>query len=344
MVFCAASHLTPRGGYVMLPRMLLPPHRERTCAVQRVLCAVLAGFCLNTSAAFPWWPSREHPSPDKDPNTAADVEQVSVPISALPGPPRQFSSPRFFLTATNAQVMNGMDQPDLERFRDVSGNDYAPAFITNFSYARPCSRDPQVLIRIEPRADTLRGRLEAHRLKPNFAYQIKLRGDFSDRAAFETIGRVGRWRLPGRFTNYTDEDYRDYPDKASVEAYILFDYFVTDLNGNAVRDFALDSSLHVLWNAARQNGTPDPRDLYRVITIAADPSVYSRPKRVASVEWLWAEREVFRYRTPDGPIRLPPGAYRAELVLTEESFHSQDNDGGFWATVYKCPIRFTISP
>jgi hypothetical protein len=30
------------------------------------------------------------------------------------------------------------------------------------------------------------------------------------------------------------------------------------------------------------------------------------------------------------------------LVLTEESFHANDNDGGWWATVYRCPIEFTV--
>jgi hypothetical protein len=29
-------------------------------------------------------------------------------------------------------------------------------------------------------------------------------------------------------------------------------------------------------------------------------------------------------------------------VLTEESFHANTMDGGFWATVYRCPISFTI--
>jgi hypothetical protein len=316
---------------------------------RRGVAALAALFLtLGTPSArsgIPWWPSRGEQTPSAEQPGATDTEPAAaIPISKLPGPPRPSPCQSFILTVTNAQIMTGMDRPDIERFRDVSGNDYTTAFITNFSYARPCSRTPQVLIRIEPKADTLRGRLEAHRLKPNFAYQIKLRGDYADRTSFETIGRIGRWRLPGRFTNYSDEDYRDYPDKASVEAYVLFDYFITDRDGNAVRDFALDSSLHVLWNAARQNGAPDYQDLYRFISVATDPSVYSRPKSLANVEWIWAEREVMRYTSPDERIGLPPGRYLAELVLTEESFHSQDNDGGFWATVYKCPIRFTISP
>jgi hypothetical protein len=35
---------------------------------------------------------------------------------------------------------------------------------------------------------------------------------------------------------------------------------------------------------------------------------------------------------------------QAELVLTEESFHSPYPDGGYWATVYRLPIVFTITP
>jgi hypothetical protein len=61
------------------------------------------------------------------------------------------------------------------------------------------------------------------------------------------------------------------------------------------------------------------------------------------VELLWAEREQVRYDFADQAIRLPAGDYHAELVLTEESFHSRDNDGGYWATVYRCPVTFTVT-
>jgi hypothetical protein len=275
---------------------------------------------------------------------AAELPKEPIPVSKRPGPPRGEDQTGFILSATNALAMTGMDDPVQERWCDVAGNFYSAGFIASFSYARPCVRQPRVWVRIEPRADTLRGRLEARRLKPNFAYQIKLRGLFEDRRSFETIGRVGRWRLPGRGTNYSDLDYACYPDKASVESYILFDFFVTDGQGNAVREFALDSSLHVLWNASRQGGAPEWGDLVQALAIPYDPAAYSRPKRQGTAEWLWAEREHIRYRYRDERIRLPPGEYRAELVLTEESFHSQDNDGGFWATVYRCPVGFTVTP
>jgi len=266
-----------------------------------------------------------------------------IPISKRPGPRTDSNPMSLVLSAANAQRMKGADDPVNERWCDIAGNYYSSDFTADFSYERPCRRQPQVLVRIEPRSDTFRGRLEAQRLKPNFAYQIKLRGIFRDRASFETIGRLGRWRLPGRGTNYGDQDYLDYPDKAAVEAYLFFDYFVTDRNGNAVKDFALDSSLHVLWNASRQGGEPEPDDLTPVVVAATDPAVYNRPKRGATVERVWAEREGIRYRHRDEAIRLPPGTYLAELVLTEESFHARDNDGGFWATVYSLPVTFAIA-
>ncbi len=266
-----------------------------------------------------------------------------IPVSKLPGPPRSADPTDFILSLTNAQTMAGMDDLLQERWCDLAGNFYSAGFVSTFSYQRPCDRQPQVLVRIEPQADTLRGRLEARGLKPNFAYQIKLRGVFDDRRAFEAIGRAGRWRLPGRGTNYTDQDYEDYADKAAVESYLLFDFFVTDGRGHACREFALDSSLHVLWNASRQGGEPEWDDLVRVVAVPDDPAAYSRPKSRGTVEWVWAEREHARYRQRRQQIRLPPGEYSAELALTEESFHSQDNDGGFWATVYRCPIAFEVT-
>ncbi|MEI7880660.1 MAG: hypothetical protein WCI95_07265 [bacterium] len=280
----------------------------------------------------------------------ARCHQVEVPlperltVSKLPGPPRTMDQAAFILSATNAHPMAGMDDLLQERWCDVAGNYYSSGFISSFSYERPCARDPRVLVRVEPSASTLRGRIEARGLKPNFAYQIKLRGLFADRGSFEAIGRAGRWRLPGRGTNYTDQDYEDYGEKALVEAYLFFDYFVTDRRGNAVREFALDSSLHVLWNASRQGGTPAQHDMLRVVVVPDDSTAYSRPKHRGTVEWLWAEREILRYEHADQTIRLPPRRYSAELVLTEESFHSRDNDGGFWATVYRCPITFAVVP
>lgn len=260
----------------------------------------------------------------------------------MPGPERRWEPIEFVLDNENAQTMQGRDDPLNERWCDISGNFYASEFIRGFSYARRNGGGPVVRVRIEARSDTLRGRLEARRLKPNFAYQIKLLGDFRDRRSFERIGFTGRWRLPGRGTNYTDEDYLAFPAKRDVEAYVLFDFFVTDGDGNAVREFALDSSLHVLWNGARQRGPARVRHVLPVIVDASDPAVYARPKQARDLEFVWAERERGRYDSASQRIRLPPGTYHAALVLTEESFHSQANDGGFWATVARVPVNFEV--
>jgi hypothetical protein len=246
------------------------------------------------------------------------------------------------LNEQNSVAMMGTDQRAIERWADISGKYYASGFIAQFSYKNKGPGGAEVRVCVEPEAETLRGRLEARRLKPNFAYQIKLRGLFADRRSFEAIGHAGRWRLPGRETNYCDEDYEAYEHKDMVEAYILFDYFVTDKHGNAVRDFALDSNLHVLWNAGRQRADMREEDLLGVWVDSSDPAVYARPRAKPTAEFVWAEREVWRYRTPEQTRFLPPGHYRAELALTEESFHSRDGDGGWWCTPYHCPIAFTV--
>jgi len=265
-----------------------------------------------------------------------------MPISKLPGPTRTYGVPVFKLTEDNSQAMIGMDDPENECWCDLAGNFYASGFASRFSYANPGENGPVVRVCVEPEAAQLKGRLEAHGLKPNFAYQIKLRGLFEDRKGFEAIGYAGRWRLPGRGTNYSDSDYDWYPLKDEIESYILFDFFITDANGDAVREFALDSSLHVLFNASRQGGEALADDMVPVVVDASNPDRYLRPKVKRTLELIWAERETIRYRSADQVIRLPPGPYKAELVLTEESFHSPYNDGGYWATVCRLPISFTV--
>lgn len=267
-------------------------------------------------------------------------------INIQPGPSRS-ESIVFELNANNAFSMVGHDDTKLERWADIAGNYYAPEFINGFSYQHAGNDGPQVWVRINRRGPVLEGRIEVRRLKPNFAYQLKLMGDFDDRAGFERIGKLGRWRLPGQQTNYTDRDYYGFSDKAAVEAYILFDFIITDRAGNAVRNFALDSSLHVLWNAVRQSYDKEPvspERMVRVLVDAADPWIYARPKLDVSTEEIWAEREHARYRHENSVIQLPPGNYRAVLALTEESMHSLDRDGGYWATAFTVPIKFEITP
>ncbi len=271
------------------------------------------------------------------------VIRARVPESKLPGPPRD-EPLAFRLDPATAQRMIGTDDPVNERWCDVAGNFYSSEFAAQFSYEASDDDGPRAYVHFDSVSDTVRGRVEAHGLKPNFAYQIKLQGDHADPVSYERIGYLGRWRLPGTGTNYTDDDYRAYADKTEVEAYILFDFLVTDAAGNAARTFALDSSLHVLWNADRQRDTDEAEDVVTVLVDASDPAHYARPKLMGTLEQLWAERERARYTAPDQITVLPPGRYRAKLVLTEESFHSWDDDGGYWATVLRLPVEFEITP
>lgn len=268
---------------------------------------------------------------------------VVIPISKLPGPPRETGTPSFELVEGNSQRMIGIEDFRNARWFDIDDNVYSRRLINDFRYEDTSPVGPEVRIRIDGDGDTLRGRLEGHRLKPNFAYQIKLRGVYDHRESFEIIGQVGRWRLPGWGTNFSDEDYQRYPEKSKAEAYLLFDFFVTDRRGSAVRNFELDSTLHVLWKAEqRTNGVPRA-DMVACLVDASDPNDYMSPASETRAQWIWAEREHRRYSHPDQVTSLPPRSYYAELVLTEESFHSSSYAGGYWATVLRCPITFSIA-
>jgi hypothetical protein len=266
-----------------------------------------------------------------------------IPASELPGPAREKRT-EYILNAENAARMIGEDFVDGERWSDVAGNHYGDSFSKAFSYRNTDADGPQVWIRVEPTGETLHGRLEARNLKPFFAYQIKLMGDYEKGVEqFEAIGFRGRWRLPGDGTNYTDEDYLRYEEKSQVRAYILFDFFVTDAQGNAIREFELGSCLHVLW-IGRQRSDYEAGDALEIDVLPSDPDVYTNPKALATREFVWAERERGRYTSADQLTRLPAGKYGATLALTEESFHAIDRDGGYWATVLELPIAFEITP
>lgn len=272
-----------------------------------------------------------------------DPARHALDRNAPPGPPRARGHASFALDAANAIPMTGMDDPVNERWADVAGNFYCEDFVRSFSYEPVGTNTPRMFVRVDSPAPTLRGRLELRGMKPNFAYQIKVRGRYEvDPEGFRRIGYAGRWRLPGGGTNFTDRDFETAPNKADVTAYVLFDYVVTDQNGNAARDFAMDSSLHVLWNVNRQDVQPPAREVTPFIVDASDPAVYVRPKATLGIERIWAEPEAARYGRGQKTVRLPEGRYQAEIVLTEESWHTIGNDSGFWATVAGAHVDFTI--
>lgn len=275
--------------------------------------------------------------------TWTDPAEHALKRRMPPGPPRGRGKAEFFLDSSNATTLTGFDDPGNERWADVAGNIYTDEFIRNFSYAAPPPDGPRIFVQIDPEGKTLRGRLEIRNMKPNFAYQIKLRGRYADDPdGFRRIGYAGRWRLPGGGTNFTDKEFEAVEEKEEATAYILFDYVVTDSRGHAARDFALDSSLHVLWNIDRQRVDPPAEEVTPVVIDASNPETYARPKDTLDVERIWAEPETARYRGGRTSMTLPPGTYHAEIVLTEESWHAFGNDSGYWATVATAPIEFKI--
>ena len=257
--------------------------------------------------------------------------------------PQQYEGPNLRTAA-----LVGLNDSDNERCMDVAGRAYSRASLSGFSYTDTEAKQPKVSVTYLARAETFAGKLTATGLKPNFAYQIKLRGRFAeDREGFERIGYTGRWRLPGRGTNYRDEDYEASPNKEEIEAYLLFDFLVTDPEGAAEKWFYADSTLHVLWNASTQRG-PSPIDGCQipVVRMNTAPALYANPRADRRVQRIYAETEEkspsSNYsRKPIGRAFLPPGTYQAELVLTEESFHGF-GDAGYWATVMAAPVEFEV--
>ena len=317
------------------------------------------GFCVGLAigvlaaegaryAAGRWW------RPGSRVKAPAAAQEAAVEAPAKPKPSlesririaateAEAQPPVFVLNETNSATMAGRDDRDNERWLDLACNVYSTEFARRFSYFETGKSNPVVRVRYDATGPTFRGRLEARGLKPNFAYQIKLRGDYQkDKAGFEAIGYAGRWRFPGRETNYSDEDYRDRGDPVGVESYLLFDFFVTDRNGCAMKDFALANTLHVLFDG-RYQGIPELWDsaMRRVVVDASDPAWYAKPKPDPTVHYIWAQAETMPGRADIGAVRLPPQHYEAQLVLTEESFHAY-GDGGFWATVMEMPVSFTI--
>lgn len=238
------------------------------------------------------------------------------------------------------------DESENERYLDVGGRAYGRDFLQGFSYTES-DKAPQARVEYLKQAETLVGRVIGRGLKPNFAYQLKLRGIYeADPAAFDRIGRTGRWRLPGRGTNYLDKTYEAYKDKHLVESYLLFDFFVTDPEGNVDKVFYADSTLHVLWNAnyQRQPKMTDTRPVV-VYRDRASRALYASPEPDLAPQMIFAESEQHSLapnnRKAVNEAFLSPGKYAAELVLTEESFHTYA-DGGFWPTVMRAPVEFEV--
>ena len=250
------------------------------------------------------------------------------------------------------------------RWRDVAGNLYSDSYRENYGYD---NIDVQVQVTFEESDVTLHGQLSATGLKPNFAYQLKLNG-FSGTAANERIGLTGRWwqeewdgaqwtngqnlnnKGDGSIPNPNDLIYfarRDEPDSTSptglnyrYTGYLVFDYFITDENGNATLDFEAKSSYHVLWNTIQQDHTTNDGPT-KSVTFDPDPDQPAYDTDYpSSTMTIFGEWE----RLPVGDVCLAPGAYDCQIVLTEESFHGWPCGSytGLWSAVMGAFIQFTV--
>ncbi len=251
------------------------------------------------------------------------------------------------------------------RWCDVAGNLYSDSYRTSYRYD---DTDVQVQISFEQSDSTWHGQLSATHLKPNFAYQLKLNG-ISGMASNERIGLAGRWwqeewdgsqwsngqnlnnKDDGTSPNPNDLVYfarRDVADATSptglhyrYTGYLVFDYFITDENGDALLDFEANSSYHVLWNTIQT--TPSSNDgPSKTASFDPDPAQtaydYDYPAATMTIFGEWE-------RLPVGEVYLATGNYDCQIILTEESFHGWPPGGSFtgqWAAAMGTTIQFTI--
>jgi hypothetical protein len=172
-------------------------------------------------------------------------------------------------------------------------------------------------------------------LKPNFAYQLKLEGIPTDPdgvEANENLKSVGR--------TWTGSD----PDLG----YLVFDYFITDGNGDAYLEFSQDSCYHVLRTT--DEGLPGSDDgpiKYTTFTpnipshLAYDSANGYTGDFDESTVGVWGEIE------PEhsyGNTFLPDGHYYCYLAITEESFHDPNPTpyGGYWAGAMHGIVEFDL--
>jgi len=251
-----------------------------------------------------------------------------------------------------------MHAPQRQRWRDIAGVPYAEALRADFDYADADRR--RVEVRYHSPAPTLQGAVRACGLKPWFAYQLKLVGAKPISGALEEdnaqdartwsswqLGHLGRWWCEDCRWNVPDAELARHLEAGhSVRGYLLFDWFVTDGHGGAEHQFALDSSLHVLWRVGqRERGYRDgPPRWYELRRLAYGYEA----TEAGAIESIGLFGEWEPDRPGVGSLRLPPGEYICRLNVTEESFHDNMDEGrtleggGFWAWVLDAALRFEV--
>ena len=220
------------------------------------------------------------------------------------------------------------------RWRDIATNLYAQSYQDQYFYD-----DANVTVTYTPcECLTFAGHLSAVNLKPNFAYQIKLVGkptglwdSDGDDAANEMLGFTGRWwRTQPDPGNSNDADYianHDNPDYI-FEGYLVLDFFITNPDGSAEVDFAVDSSFHVLWwEHQRTPGACDSPVKWSTVTGSASDPAYDTDVGPTDVG-VYAEIERLCY----GTTTMTLGRYNCRFLLSEESFHQSGDGNGYWAS------------
>jgi hypothetical protein len=234
------------------------------------------------------------------------------------------------------------------RWRDIEGYLYGTPFRTRFSYANP---ESSVGVAWDSPARTLSGTLTGVKLKPNFAYQMKLVGrssvvsaqgppaSASDPEGWASwqLGHNGRWWCLTDEWNVTDAELDSHLRQGhDVRGYLLFDFFLTNARGNVTKPFALKSTYHVLWRKdQRAPGANDSTVVWHKIRRGAWGYGLPNPPVLAGAVGVYAEWEPGR--ALPGQVTLPAGPYPVLLNITEESFHDNLGNsvpyGGFWAQV-----------
>jgi len=263
---------------------------------------------------------------------------------------------RFTVSEMSEHVLRPMpvEEPMQPRWRDVADVAYARDFREEFSYDA-C----EVRVEYEACARTLKGWLRARGLKPWFVYQIKLVGaapvlgpDETDNVDMESwsswqLGRMGRWWCHDCDWNVSDAELGEHLSKGhEVRGYLLFDWLITDGQGECDHQFWMDRSLHVLWKVGqRDRGEHDSAPRWYGIE-RGEYGYESGDVGGGGEEAVFGEWEPARATV--GKLGVPAGEYRVRMNLTEETWHSNLGDrtqelGGHWAWVLDGDLQFTVS-
>ena len=248
-----------------------------------------------------------------------------------------------FVAATGAEAASttipvdgwdpGWPWPGNQRWKDIAGNMYAGAPDTTPAGIPGPYAGANVGITYGVVGNRLAGQLTATGLKPNFAYQLKLEGSPAlDAWTNDTLKALGR----------TSGDL----------GYLLFDYMVTDGNGDVTTTFITDSSGHTVNNQSLMPSGPGDGPISSFTFDPATSSPWYDVDYPESTVELYLDGEPGR--PLPGTLELPDGSYTCYFVLTEESFHDTGGTyhpgwgiwsgapAGSWASPFKGVISFEV--